>query len=139
MKIKVIKDCWFDGEYVKKGRIIDFKGKNLPSWATLADGISVPKKQNKQGKSTSIKLSLPPEQKEPDTVSDTAKKPVDDIEITREDKEITKEDVTSSIPKEMYLELLLNEGIEKNIFIENADKKTVDEQITELENLLTKE
>lgn len=48
MKVKVIKDCYYNLEFIKAGRIIDFKGKNLPSWATLADGIETKKRKNQK-------------------------------------------------------------------------------------------
>ena len=42
-------------------------------------------------------------------------------------------------PEEIeYLDKLINEGIEKGILIEDADKKTVKEQIAELEAALKK-
>ena len=40
--------------------------------------------------------------------------------------------------KQAKLNKLLDEAIEKDIFIEDADKKTIDEQIVELEKLLKK-
>lgn len=45
MKVKVIKDAFYDLEYIKAGAIIEYKGKGkkLPSWATLADGIETKK------------------------------------------------------------------------------------------------
>ena len=48
MKVKVIKDCYYNLEYIKAGRIIDFKGKSLPSWATLADGIETKKEKKNE-------------------------------------------------------------------------------------------
>ena len=47
MKVKVIKDAFYELEYIKAGRVIEFKGKELPTWATLADGIET-KKGNKK-------------------------------------------------------------------------------------------
>ena len=98
MKVKVIKDCYYNDELIKEGRIIDFKGKKLPSWATLADGIETRKDDKK---------------KEENNIPDGT---------TEDENE--------------YLETLINEGIEKGILIEDADKKSIPEQIQELEKLL---
>ena len=55
------------------------------------------------------------------------------------DKEQKGQNITVGADEEkqkQYLEELLNEAFEKEIFIEDADKKTVAEQIEELEELL---
>ena len=133
MKVLVIKDCWYDMEYIKAGRTIDFKGDKLPSWATLADGVQT--KKDKKVK--------PAEQIKTTDVTDTT----DITDVTGETGVTNETDATDVVPeevkaemtdieKEEYLELLINEGIDKNIFIEDSDKKTVDEQINELEKLL---
>ena len=54
--------------------------------------------------------------------------------ISKEDDEQEK----SEEEKKEYLETLLNEAFEKEIFLEDSDKKTVEEQIAELEKLLNK-
>jgi len=107
MKVKVIKDCYYNDEFIKAGRIIDLKEKKLPSWATLADGIENGKKQEKT-----------PEEKTP---------------VKKEEE--TPDDGTTKDENE-YLETLINAGIEKGILIEDADKKSVKEQIKELEEAL---
>ena len=56
MKIKVLKTAYFNQKLLNIGEIVDFKGKKIPSWATLADGIetkktkSEAKDDNKNGK-----------------------------------------------------------------------------------------
>jgi len=112
MKVKVIKDCYYNEEYIKAGRVINIKCDSLPSWATLADGIETRKD----------------ERKEAPKVQDDDKK-VDDKKEVNEALDTTKEDAE-------YLEILINEGIEKGILIEDADKKTIQEQIKELEEKL---
>lgn len=119
MKVKVIKDCYYNDEFIKAGRIIELKikGKKLPSWATLADGIETKKEED---------------EKEAPKAPDADKKE-DESDNVEQDKgeasEITKEDAE-------YLEMLISEGIEKGILIEDADKKSIKEQIKELEDAL---
>ena len=108
MKVKVIKDCYYNLEFIKAGRIIEFEGEKLPSWATLADGIEEAKEAKKQEKSK-------------------AKKQEENVDTLPDDK--AKDD-------NEYLETLINAGIEKGILIEDADKKSVKEQIKELEEAL---
>ena len=119
MKVKVIKDCYYNDEFIKAGRIIDIKGKKLPSWATLADGIET-KKAAKE------------ETKEVNPDADIKDEKDDDKKEENEVPDATKEDAE-------YLEILINEGIEKGILIEDADKKSIKEQIKELEERLVKE
>lgn len=152
MKVKVIEKAFYNLEFLKEGQIINFKGKELPSWATLADGI-----ETQKGKSG----NTPKEPKAPEALQTTL--PEIDV-INKEEKTETKDenktgdapDTNSNLPveqsapeapqgttvsdteKQEYLELLINEGIEKGILIEDADKKTVDEQIKELETALNK-
>ena len=167
MKVKVIKNAYYNDEYLKVGRIIDYKckkGEQLPSWATLADGIEI--KKDKQQKAPEAKA---PEVKEPEAApvieGEGEAQEADGTtpaaeEVQGEEEAETVQDkgdifdeyfgddeaqaVTANeqvIPDvspeaEAYLELLINEGIEKNILIEDADKKTVKEQIDELEKAL---
>ena len=102
MKVKVIARAYYNDSIVNIGDIIDFEGKNMPSWATLLDGIESDK--GRKNKKEEVK-------KNPET-------PIERVE---------------------YLNELISEGIEKNILIENSDKKTVEEQIKELEEALMKE
>ena len=132
MKVKVIKDCYYDNEYIKAGRIIDLKEKKLPSWATLADGIATAKNKNKTtGIEPCANNIRKPEQKTEN--QQTANAPVQQPLQTEQSEELT------DTQKEQYLDLLINEAMEQNIYLDDADKKSVDEQIAELEKLLKKE
>lgn len=125
MKVKVIKEAYYNDEFLKVGRIIDFKGKadKLPSWATLPDGIEL-KKDTDENKLDANKN----ENNTPETVNNQQVQ----TEENNEQKEQAAENDAS--PEAIaYLELLKNEGIDKDILIEDADKKTVNEQIKELE------
>ena len=163
MKVKVIKNAYYNDEYLKVGRIIDYKCKKdekLPSWATLADGIET--KKDKQQKAPELKepeaapvVEREGEAQEADGTTPAAEEvqgeeapEADDTIVAGDggvfDAEGEVQAVTANeqvIPDvspeaEAYLELLINEGIEKNILIEDADKKTVKEQIEELEKAL---
>lgn len=132
MKVKVIKDCYYDNEYIKAGRIIDLKEKKLPSWATLADGIATAKNKNKiTGIEPCANNIRKPEQNTEN--QQTANSPVQQPLQTEQSEEL------SDTQKEQYLDLLINEAMEHNIYLDDADKKSVSEQIAELEQLLKKE
>jgi hypothetical protein len=132
MKVKVIKDCYYDNEYIKAGRIIDLKEKKLPSWATLADGIATAKNKNKTtGIEPCANNIRKPEQNTEN--QQTANSP------EQQPLKIEQSEELSDTQKEQYLDLLINEAMEQNIYLDDADKKSVSEQITELEKLLKKE
>lgn len=164
MKIKVKEPAYYNDEYLTVGRIINFEGE-IPSWATLADGIETkrnkqkaqePQKQQDNTPDKTEKDITPAsdevKQKEEKTpVSDETNKEIDVIVagdggvFNAEGEEKNNTAVEQNVPDtpqmtspeaEAYLELLINEGIEKNILIEDADKKTVKEQIEELEKAL---
>ena len=66
------------------------------------------------------------------------------IEVKEEKKEANKEEkkdetIFGEEEKKARLEVLLNKAIEKDILIDDADKKSVDELINELEELLKEE
>lgn len=161
MKVKVIKDAFYDLEYIKAGTIIEYKGKGkkLPSWATLADGIET----KKGSKNDDAKVEEVP-CVDAEKVEETAEVKADEIPTEQEElfgketaaqiDEKVKEEIAAETQAEAdddakveevspeaqeYLERLINEGIEKGILIEDADKKTVKEQIEELEKALKKE
>lgn len=114
MKVRVIKNAFYNLAYLEEGRIIDFKGDVLPSWAEAVE----PSEKK-------------PEEK--DTRQDVVYVPNNDINPT-----FVEAKYSADYQKEEYLDNLISEGIEKNILIEDADKKSIDEQISELEQLLGK-
>jgi hypothetical protein len=139
MKVKVIKDCYYDNEYIKAGRIIDLKEEKLPSWATLADGIATAKNKNK---TTGIEpcannIRKPEQNTENQQIADSQEPIANSPE--QQSLKIEQSEELSDTQKEQYLDLLINEAMEQNIYLDDADKKSVDEQIAELEKLLKKE
>lgn len=129
MKVKVIKDCYYNLEFIKAGRIIDFKGKNLPSWATLADGIETKKEKKAEKPLDNVGQD---ETKEADANSDKKEDGKSSEEKSKDEK------ANDDEAKKEYLEELLNKAFEKGIFIEDTDKKSAEEQIKELEEVLKK-
>lgn len=139
MKVKVIKDCYYYNEYIKAGRIIDLKEEKLPSWATLADGIATAKNKNK---TTGIEpcannIRKPEQNTENQQIADSQEPIANSPE--QQSLKIEQSEELSDTQKEQYLDLLINEAMEQNIYLDDADKKSVDEQIAELEKLLKKE
>lgn len=125
ISVKVTKLAFYNGCLVYPNEIIkNFKGK-IPSWATLVDG------ENKKDCHTD-KLALNDEQpKEQDKKNEPEK--------NNEPKEQDENKEPDDAKLQEELDELLNEAIEKDILIDDADKKTVQEQIAELKKLLGKE
>lgn len=150
MKVKVIKDCYYNLEYIKAGRIIDFKGKSLPSWATLADGIETKKEKKEEKPLDNVGQQNPDADKTPVNPDENKNPELDNVgqDETKEGGEAApvnpegeekkgEEKAPEASPEAIeYLNRLIDKGIEKGILIEDADKKSVDEQIKELEAAL---
>lgn len=156
MKVKVTERAFYNLEYLKEGQIIDFKGKVLPSWATLADGIETQKgstnktnkkqsapeaaqvSENIQETSTETNENIDEVQNETNTEAEGENAENENGLSTAQEQSVPDNSTLSDNEKQEYLDLLINEGIEKGIFVEDADKKTVNEQIKELEAALNK-
>lgn len=170
MKVKVIKEAYYNDEFLKVGRIVDYKCKKdeqLPSWATLADGIETKKEKQQKAQDVKTPANTPDVKGENKAPADNGTTPANnEVQGETENQNETEtvqdkgdvfdeyfgdseaqdntdnEQIIPDAPQitspeaEAYLELLINEGIEKNILIEDADKKTVKEQIEELEKAL---
>ena len=149
MKVKVIKDCYYNLEYIKAGRIIDFKGKTLPSWATLADGIENKKEKKDEKPLDNVGQQKPDEVKTPENSNENKNPELDNVgqdetkeggeaaDVNPEGDKKEGEKTPEASPEAIeYLNRLIDKGIEKGILIEDADKKSVDEQIKELEAAL---
>ena len=115
MKIKVIKPAFYNLEYVKEGRILDFSGKKCPSWAQKIEDTKTKSDDSNSQQNENKQQNI----------------------FTQQDKNEPQANEQKVSPEvESYLERLLNEALDKNIYIENTDKKSVQEQIKELEKLL---
>ena len=124
MKVKVTARAYYKDSIVNIGEVINYKGKKLPSWATLVDGIESGKTdKEKDSVKDSSDISLPQN---------------DGDEVIEGDSKVITESPEAPIERVEYLNQLICEGIDKNILIEDSDKKTVEEQIKELEEALNK-
>lgn len=56
MKIKALKKAYYNGCIVNVGEVVDYKGEDVPSWATLASGKET-KKPDEPNKQLELKLT----------------------------------------------------------------------------------
>lgn len=75
MKVKVIKKAWYKKARVQEGDVIDFKGKKLPSWATLADGEQIKEPETNTPPQTVEDIIPPQDDAEKEKVLDEKCKP----------------------------------------------------------------
>ena len=128
--IKAVKKAFYDGGLVYAGEIIkNYKGDNISSWATLANGKEAALKEIPKNEKVEKVHDGKGEVQSDDGVQETAGKNAE----TKEKTEQNQETITAEY------NTLLDEAVEKNIIIEDADKKTIEEQIAELKKLLGKE
>lgn len=145
--IKVTKTAFYNGALVYPNEIIkNYKG-DVPSWATLAGG-----KEQKKDETPVKNPQIPAQPQTPvNPIKDKGEKEGEknpeekDGEDTQTSDE-QKKDETPVIPEEKTeiqlqeeLDALLDESVSKGIILENAENKTLDEQIAELKTLLGKE
>lgn len=151
--IKVTDLAYYDGGLVYPGTIIKNYEGEIPKWATLAGGKEQKKEapvgqpnlsENEngntnpegQGKSEIETQTNAPESEKTETETQSEQK---EENVSGEgDNHIIPEEKTD-VQKMEELDTLITKAIEKNIVIEDADKKTVDEQIAELKTLLGEE
>ena len=131
MKVKVLKEAYYNDRLVKPNEIIEFKEDKLPSWAVKC--CSKSNKNNDENKPLDKVGQDNSETNTPPVITENDENnPLDKVGQNENDVKI------NDAEKEQYLEKLLNDGIEKGILIDDADKKNIDEQIKELEIALNK-
>lgn len=116
-KIIAVEKAFYKGNIVKVGEIIEITDdKKVPEWAKVLE----------QAKSV---------QDEPLVAQGTL---IPEKETTKEKTEDVQDELVGKTDEELELILdeLLTKALDKNIFIEDADKKTVIEQINELKSKL---
>lgn len=116
-KIIAVEKAFYKGNIVKVGEIIEITDdKKVPEWAKVLE----------QAKSV---------QDEPLVAQGTL---IPEEETTKEKTEDVQDELVGKTDEELELILdeLLTKALDKNIFIEDADKKTVIEQINELKSKL---
>ena len=134
MKVKVIKEAYYNLEYLKVGRIIDYKEKKLPSWATLIDGVET-KSNKKPEKKEEKKVETPVEPQEKKEEKPEVKE-LKQKEAPKENAPVAPETEKSEVELQEELDALLDESVSKGIILEDAEKKTIEEQIAELRSSL---
>lgn len=151
--IKVTDLAYYDGGLVYPGTIIKNYEGEIPKWATLASG-------KEQKKETPVEPSKPTENENNNDNSETQNENETQVQTSvpedqnnRSENQVQENEVIVAgeggvhvIPQEKTeaqlmeeLDNLITKAIEKNIVIEDADKKTIDEQIAELKSLLGEE
>lgn len=149
MKVKAIAEGYYNDEIIKKGRVFNIKGDNVPKWCTLANGIETrkPEEPIEEPQTPAVPTNdegnapAAPEVKEDDN------KPAeeDSSEAVEQGEEASPSDINTNAPEVAdeaspeavsYLNRLIDEGIEKGVLIEDTDKKSIKQQIDELEKRL---
>lgn len=135
LTLKVTKLAFYNGALVYPNEIIkNFKDDKVPSWATLAGG-----KEIKPDEKTPDEPQNPvnPEEKgNKDPENETKTGP--DEKTPDDDAPINSKTEKSEVELQEELDALLDESVSKGIILENAEKKTLVEQIAELKVLLCK-
>ncbi|MDD3238225.1 MAG: hypothetical protein PHV37_09040 [Candidatus Gastranaerophilales bacterium] len=159
MKIKANIKAFFNGTIIRPGEVVDFDGKKIPSWATLADGENTPDKTQKVEKEKLLqrcaelgiggniaacgipKLKEKIEAKEAEIAADKTPAPptepkadgeIPDGENTPDKNNDPDENNADKIGK---LDALITTAIEKQINFD-PENKTIQEQIDELEKAI---
>jgi hypothetical protein len=148
--IKVTKTAFYNGALVYPNEIIkNYKG-DVPSWATLAGG-----KEQKKDETPVKNPQIPAQPQTPvSPIKDKGEKegeknPEEKADCEQSAKggsgELSTVDTfnankqVTEIQLQEELDALLDESVSKGIILENAENKTLDEQIAELKTLLGKE
>ena len=151
LTIKVTKTAYYNGGLVYPNTIIkNYKGDTVPSWATLAGGkeqkqeeAPVKNPQNPAQPQTPVNPVNPeektdekggektPEEKDGEAAQTSDEQKGNEAPVVPEEK--------TEIQLQEELDALLDESVSKGIILENAEIKTIDEQIAELKTLLGKE
>jgi len=139
MKVKAIAEGYYNDEIIKKGRIFNIKGDKVPSWCTLVNGIESrkPDEDVQEPQTPSVPTNAEgdaPAAPEVVNEGEEVKEPEGPQENTPEENAPKDEEVSPEVIS--YLNRLIDEGIEKGVLIEDTDKKSIKQQIDELEKRL---
>ena len=154
MKIMALRRAFFNGSIIRTGEILDIKGNTVPSWAKKIDNKKEDenananqKGNNEQSEGTSatadngnaanININVGDESVPVQlSVNDTNESEEATAESTAEENVV---DELADKTEEELLEILnklIDETVAKGITLENAENKTVIEQIKELQELV---
>ena len=136
LTLRVTKMAFYNGALVYPNEIIKNYEGDIPSWATLANGKDVEKHKTEEKSLDNVEQGNKKEEETPVNPDENKKDGLDNV--GQNDKKISDDEKTEE-QLAAELDTLLTEAIEKGVIIEDADKKTVCEQIAELKTLLNKE
>lgn len=154
MKIMALRRAFFNGSIIRTGEILDIKGNTVPSWAKKIDNkkedenANVNQKGNNEqsegtsaiadnGNAANININVGDESVPVQiSVNDTNESEEAPAESAAEENVV---DELANKTEEELLEILnklIDETVAKGITLENAENKTVIEQIKELQELV---
>lgn len=156
MKVQILEPAYFNNAYLKKGEIVDLNIDECPSWAEVIGKKPKAKEakddEAKKQELVALRKELYELTGKEVTEEFTKEQLIEEIEKAKKNKkgqgkddsdnadEAKKENtIFGEEEQKEKLDKLLNEAIEKGILIEDADKKSIEEQIKELEELLKEE
>ena len=157
LTLKVTKLAFYEGHLVYPNEIIkNFKGDKVPSWATLAGGKEAATKGNTEQKKNQAPVNPQTPKKDEQELDNVGQGEADAGNDGTKDEGVldnagqgeeqnTGETDGQKNPEEKTeaelqaeLDELLNESVALNIIIEDAENKTIAQQIEELKVLLGK-
>ena len=129
IKIIAIEKAFYNGNIIKVGEIIEITDdKKVPEWAKVLEQT-----KDVQEETVVTQGTLIPDKQ---TIKEKAGKTEETVET--DEVEETQDELVGKTDEELELILdeLLTKALDKNIYIDDADKKTVIEQINELKSKL---
>ena len=126
IKIMATQRAFFNGEIIKPGQILNIKSNTVPSWAKTIETCKTENKKNQNANKQEIQQQLLNQQNENE--KNVEKNIPADLDLSNK----TQEELN------LILDDLTTKAIEKNIFLKDADKKTIIEQIQELNSEIEK-
>ena len=132
-KIIAVEKAFYKGNIVKVGEIIEITDdKKVPEWAKVLEQTKSVQDEPLVAQGTLIPEEATTEGKTEETVE------TDEVEEAQTETEDVQDELVGKTDEELELILdeLLTKALDKNIYIEDADKKTVIEQINELKSKL---
>ena len=151
-KIIAIEKAFYNGNIVKAGEIIEITDdKKVPEWAkvlgqtkdvqeetVVTQGTLIPDKQTIKEKAGKTEETVETDEVEETQTETEETVETDEVEETQTETEDVQDELVGKTDEklELILDELLTKALDRNIYIEDADKKTVIEQINELKSKL---
>lgn len=143
LTIKVKKVAYYNNGLVYPNEIIkNYKGDTVPSWATLANGKEQKKDETPVNPQTPSQTQTPDNPVKPEGKGEEnsgGKEPDGEVIVAGDGGVHIASEEKTDLQLQEELDALLDESVAKGIILDNAENKTLDEQIAELKTLLGKE